>query len=411
MALTAIDVKNAKAGDKPRKLTDGGGLYLLLHPNGAKYWRLDYRHGEKRKTLALGVFPDTSLSEARGRREAARKLLSQGIDPSANKQAERRAAVAAVQNSFSSLATEYHALKAPTWTVGHAKQWMLNMERYALPVLGDCGVTDIEPLQVLEVLRGMEAKGTFETRDRLGQSIGAVFKYAIATGRAKYNPAADIRTALADSPKAKNFACIAPADLPAFLRALTSYQSRPLVSAIAVSATRLLMLTATRTSEVRFAKWCDFDLSAGLWVIPEEQQGRKGKQGKRKAHTVPLSTQAVAILRDLYPITGHGVQTFPNRNDSSRVITENTVLKVIEGMGYKGKMTGHGFRSLARSLLADMGYRREVLEAMLSHSIESATEAAYVRTTYIEERRGIMQHWTDYLEGIEAGAEVIPLRA
>lgn len=287
----------------------------------------------------------------------------------ATKQAAKRVTATETRNSFAMLASEFHAHKSPTWTAGHAKQWLQNMERYALPVFGGCAISEIEPLQVLEVIRGMEA------RDRLGQSIGAVFKYAIATGRARYNPAADIRAALAESPKAKNFACLATNELPDFLRALTDYQSLARVSPIGVTATRLLMLTATRTSEVRFAQWKVFDLDAGVWVIPEEQTGRKGKQGKRKSHTVPLSSQAVAILRDPYP------------------------------------MTGHGFRSLARSLLAEMGHRREVLEAMLSHSIENATEAAYVRTTYLEERRGIMLAWADYLQSIEAGAVVIPLRA
>lgn len=407
MPLTAIEVKNAQPTTKPQKLTDGGGLYLLIQPNGAKYWRFDYRFGGKRKTLAVGVYPDTSLADARKRHDDARKLLTNGADPCATKQAAKHATGADVRNSFATLSAEYHAQKSPTWTSGHAKQWKLNMERHALPVFGHCAISTIEPLQVLEVLRSMEAQGTFETRDRLCQSIGAVFKYAIATGRAKHNPAADIRAALADSPKAKNFACIAPTELPDFLRALTEYQSRAHVSPIAVSATRLLMLTATRTSEVRFAQWKDFDLDAGVWVIPEEQTGRKGKQGKRKSHTVPLSSQAVVILRDLYPITGQGALVFPNRNDATRVISENTVLKVIEGIGYRGKMTGHGFRSLARSLLAEMGHRREVLEAMLSHTIENATEAAYVRTTYLEERRGIMQHWADYLQSIEAGAVVV----
>ncbi len=411
MPLTEVAIRNTKPTDKPIKLSDGGGLYLLVQPNGSKYWRLDYRFAGKRKTLSLGVYPETSLKNAREGRIEARKLLANGVDPSASKQAAKRVTASETRNSFAMLAAEYHKLKSPTWTAGHAKQWQGNMERYALPVFGGCAVSEIEPLQVLEVLRNMEAKGTFETRDRLGQSIGAVFKYAIATGRAKYNPAADIRTALADSPKAKNFACLDTAELPDFLRALTAYQSRAHVSPIAVSATRLLMLTATRTSEVRFAQWQDFDLDAGVWVIPEEQTGRKGKQGKRKSHTVPLSSQAVEILRDLYPITGQGVQVFPNRNDATRVISENTVLKIIEGMGYKGRMTGHGFRSLARSLLGEMGHRREVLEAMLSHTIENATEAAYVRTTYLDERRGIMQAWADYLHNIEAGAVVIPLRA
>jgi integrase len=411
MPLTEVAVRKAQPEDKPQKLFDGGGLFLLVQPKGAKYWRLDYRFAGKRKTLSLGVYPETSLSKAREGRIEARKLLANGTDPSATKQAAKRVKATETRNNFEMLAREYHAHKSPTWTAGHAKQWLLNIERYALPVFGGCAISEIEPLQVLEVLRKMEARGTYETRDRLGQSIGAVFKYAIATGRARYNPAADIRAALADSPKAKNFACLATNELPDFLRALTDYQSLARVSPIGVTATRLLMLTATRTSEVRYAQWKDFDLEAGVWVIPEEQTGRKGKQGKRKSHTVPLSSQAVAILRDLYPMTGQGAHVFPNRNDATRVISENTVLKVIEGMGYRGKMTGHGFRSLARSLLGEMGHRREVLEAMLSHSIENATEAAYVRTTYIEERRIIMQAWADYLQSIEVGAVVITLRA
>ncbi|MGB8517081.1 MAG: integrase arm-type DNA-binding domain-containing protein, partial [Gallionella sp.] len=242
MPLTDTAIKALQAKATPYKTSDGGGLFLLVQSNGAKYWRLKYRHAGKEKTLSLGVYPEVGLKKAREGREQARKLLTNGADPSATKQAAKQATGADVRNSFATIAAEYHALKSPTWTTGHAKQWLINMERHALPVFGHCAISTIEPLQVLEVLRSMEAQGTFETRDRLGQSIGAVFKYAIATGRAKYNPAADIRTALADSPKAKNFACLAPADLPDFLHALTDYQSRAHVSPIAVSATRLLML-------------------------------------------------------------------------------------------------------------------------------------------------------------------------
>ena len=414
MPITAMEVNKARASDKPQKLSDGGGLYLLVQPNGAKYWRLDYRFEGKRKTLALGVYPAISLVVARDRRDEARKLLINEQDPSAThskkaKKINKLANVRAVENSFSTLANEYHTLKLPTWTAGHGKQWLLNMERYAFPLIGQCAIVEIEPMQVLDVLRAMEAQGTFETRDRVGQSIGAVFKYAIATGRAKYNPAADIRVALATAPKAKNFACITHEELPAFLNKIAAYHNQAKVSLIAITALRLLMLTATRTSEVRFAQWQDIDLDAGVWTIPEEQQGRKGKQGQRKAHTVPLSRQAVAVLRELHPLTGHRAQVFPNRNDPTKVISENTVLKIIEGIGYKGKMTGHGFRSLARSMLGEMGYRREVLEAMLSHAIENTTEAAYVRTTYLKERRDIMQVWADHLDAVQAGAKIIPL--
>lgn len=411
MALTDIEVKKAKATDKPQKLSDGGGLFLLVQTNGGKYWRLAYRFAGKQKTLALGVYPDVTIADARARRDDARKLLANGADPGEVKQDAKRATLAAIVNSFETIAKEYHQVKSPMWTEGHAKQWLGNLKKYAFPVIGGREIDKIEPLELLGILRDMEKSKTFETRDRLGQSIGAVFKYAIATGRSRYNPAADIRMALADRPKVEHFPCISTAEIPAFLRAVTAYQNKEKVSPIAITALRLLMLTATRTSEVRYSKWADFDLNAGAWIIPAEQKGRKGKGGKRKDHAVPLSAQAVEILRKLHPITGQGEFVFPNRNRSGSVISENTALKIIETVGYKGKMTGHGFRSLARTVLGDMGHRWEVLEAMLSHAIPNQTAAAYVRTSYFEERRGIMQQWADYLDKVEAGAEVIPLRA
>ncbi len=399
MALTAMDVKQAKGSEKPEKKTDGGGLYLYVQPNGSKYWRLDYRFEGKRKTLAIGVYPDVSLADARAARDAAKKLLTTGEDPSSSqtKKAKKQIRLIESENSFQALSREFHELKSPMWSAGHAKQWLVNMERYAYPVLGELLISEIEPMPILKVLKVLEGEGKFETRDRLGQSIGAVFKYAIATGRTRFNPAAEIRTALAARPRELNFACINPDELPTFLNAITQYESKERTSVVAMAALRLLMLTATRTSEVRFARWEDFDLAKALWVIPEDQQGRKGKQGRRKAHTVPLSKQALRILKNLQAITGNGDQVFPNRNDPTRVISENTVLKIIEGIGYKGRMTGHGFRSLARSILGEMGHRREVLEAMLSHSIENPTEAAYVRTTYLKERQSIMQIWADHL--------------
>ncbi|MDP1872094.1 MAG: integrase arm-type DNA-binding domain-containing protein [Gallionella sp.] len=410
MALTELAVKNAKPKDKPYKLSDGGGLFLLVQINGGKYWRLAYRFADKQKTLALGIYPDVSLADARERREQARKLLANDADPSAIKKETKRVLQTATVNSFSALAKEFHKVKAPMWTEGHAKQWMLNMEKYAFPIIGDRPIAEIEPMELVGIMRNVEAQGTFETRDRLLQTISSTFKYAIAIGKAKYNPA-EIRMALADRPKVENFACLTSDEIPAFLRAFDDYQERGKVSLIAVAAFRLLLLTATRSSEVRFSKWADFNLDAGCWIIPAEQTGRKGKHGKRKPHAVPLSDQAIAVLRDLYPVTGHGEHVFPSRNGMGRVVSENTVNKIIEVMGYKGRQTGHGFRSLARTTLGDMGHRWEVLEAMLSHALENQTAAAYVRTTYFEERRGIMQKWADYLDAVKAGAQVIPLRA
>lgn len=269
---------------------------------------MDYRFSGKRKTLALGVYPDVSLADARERRDQARKLLANGADPGAIKQAakqEKQKVAQVVENSFRKLAAEFHKVKSPMWTAGHAKQWLGNLDKYAMPIIGDRPITEIEPMDVMQIMRDMESQGIYETRDRLLQTIGAVFKYAMATGRAKTNPA-DVRIALAERPEVENFACISPTELPELLRAVTEYESMSKVSPIAISALRLLMLTATRTSEVRYSKWADFDLEAGCWVIPEEQTGRKGKKGKRKSHAVPRSTQAVKILRDLYPITGQG---------------------------------------------------------------------------------------------------------
>lgn len=410
MGLTSIEISKAKALDKPQKLQDGGGMYLFIHANGGKYWRMDYRFGGKRKTLALGVYPEVGLADARERREHARKLLANDADPSEVKKEAKRAERAETTNSFKIIAKEFHKMKSPTWTVRHSEYWMLYMDRYVFPVIGDKQIDKIDPMEIVGILRKLETAKIFETRDRLGQSIGSVFKYAMATGRAKSNPA-DIRIALADRPKTEHYPCISTAETPDFLRAVSGYEQRGKVSAIAISAFRLLMLTATRTSEVRYSKWADFNLDDGAWIVPAEQKGRKGKIGKRKDHAVPLSTQAVAILRGLYPITGEGEYVFPNRNTSGEVISENTMLKIIESIGYKGKMTGHGFRSLARSALGEMGYRWEVLEAMLSHAIPNQTAAAYIRTTYFEERRVVMQQWADYLDKIESGAEIIPIRA
>lgn len=408
--LTDIAIKKAKPEAKPYKMTDGGGMYLLVQPTGSKYWRLKYRFLGVEKTLALGVYPDISLADARERRDQARKLLANDTDPSAIKKETKRVLQTATVNSFSALAKELHKVKAPMWTEGHAKQWMLNMEKYAFPVIGERPISEIEPMELVGIMREVEAQGTFETRDRLLQTISSTFKYAIAIGKAKYNPA-EIRMALADRPKVENFACLATDEIPAFLRAFDDYQERGKVSLIAVAAFKLLLLTATRSSEVRFSKWADFDLEAGCWIIPAEQTGRKGKHGKRKPHAVPLSDQAIAVLRALHPITGHGEHVFPSRNGMGRVISENTVNKIIETMGYKGRQTGHGFRSLARTTLGEMGHRWEVLEAMLSHALVNQTAAAYVRTSYFEERRGIMQKWADYLDAVKAGAQVIPLRA
>ena len=270
MALTELAVKKAKATDKVQKLSDGGGMYLQIQPDGAKYWRMNYRVAGKQKTLALGVYPDVTLAQARERRGEARKLLANDADPSERKKESKKAKKAETANSFKIIAEEFHKLKSKAWTERHAKYWKLYMDRYVFPAIGDKQMDKIEPMDIVAILRQLEDVNKFETRDRLGQSIGAVFKYAMATGRAKFNPA-DIRIALADRPKTVNYPCISSAETPAFLRAVSGYEQRGKVSAIAISAFRLLMLTATRTSEVRYSKWADFNLDDGAWIVPSEQ--------------------------------------------------------------------------------------------------------------------------------------------
>ena len=321
MPLTDTAIKKAKPEAKAYKLADGGGMFLMVHPNGGKYWRLRYRFMGVEKLLALGVYPDVSILDARGRREQARKLLANGVDPSAIKQKAKQEKVKILQiaeNSFRNLAIEFHKVKSPMWTEGHAKQWMGNLEKYAMPVIGNKPITDIEPMDIMQIMRDMEALGIYETRDRLLQTIGVTFKYAMATGRAKSNPA-DIRIALAERPPVVNFPSISTAEIPDFIRAARAYQNLAKVSPIAISAFWLQLLTATRSSEVRFCKWVDFDLDAGCWTVPAEQTGRKGKKGKRKNHAVPLCTQATKMLRDLYSITGQGEFEVPPINSLPRV--------------------------------------------------------------------------------------------
>ena len=401
MKLSDPKAKKAKPEAKPYKMADGGGMYLEVMPNGSKYWRLKYRFGGKEKRLALGVYPDTSLADARGRRDDARKLLANGSDPGTVKQTQKRQAKISAANSFEIIAREFHALKSPTWTPHHATDWINTLEREVFNKFGHRPITEIEAPDVLDILRAIEARGTFEIRARVLQRVRAVFAYAIASGRSRHNPAAEISGALAPRPKVKHFAALSEKELPEFLRALDEYQQRAKSSPIVFAATRLLALTFVRTGEVRGAQWSEFDLDAGLWVIPAE------RMKAREPHTVPLSRQAVEIIRALHPLTGHLPGLFPSRNRDGGIISENTVLKVIERIGYKGRMTGHGFRSIASTYLNNLGtIRPDMIEAQLAHGDRDEVRAAYNRATYMEYRKAMMQFWADTLDKMQAGKKL-----
>ena len=420
MKLSDTAVRKAKPQAKPYKMADGGGMYLEVTPNGSKYWRLKYRYGGKEKRLAFGVYPDVTLADARTRREEARKLLANGADPGAVKQTQKRQAKIAAANSFELIARELHAMKTPMWSTSHAADWIKTLEREIFPRFGDAPVSEIDAPTELDAIRAIEGRGAHEIAARALQRVRAVCAYAIATGRARHNPAAEIKGALAPQPKVKHFAALTEKELPDFLRAVAAYPCYPLTKV----ATRLLMLTFVRTGEIRGAKWCEFDFDAGLWVIPAE------RMKAREPHTVPLSRQAVEALKELRPLTGHGEHLFPSRTGDGKVISENTVLKVIERLGYKGRMTGHGFRSIASTYLNGVGMiRPDVIEAQLAHAEGNATRAAYNRADYMEYRTAMMQFWADTLDKMQAGgklpkwadyephgldyraAQVIPLRA
>lgn len=424
MPLTDASIRNAKPAEKSRKMADGGGLYIEISPSGGKWWRFKYRFEGKEKRLALGVYPGVGLKDAREKHADARKLLANGIDPGAVKQAKKRQSKQSAANSFEAIAREFHALKSPMWTPHHATDWINTLEREAFNKFGHRPITEIEAPDVLDILRGIEARGTFEIRARVLQRVRAVFAYAIASGRSRHNPAAELTGALAPRPKVKHFAALPEKELPEFLRALDEYQQRAKSSPIVFAATRLLALTFVRTGEVRGAQWGEFDLDAGLWVIPAE------RMKAREPHTVPLSRQAVEVIRGLHPLTGHLPGLFPSRNRDGGIISENTVLKVIERIGYKGRMTGHGFRSIASTYLNNLGtIRPDMIEAQLAHGDRDEVRAAYNRADYMEYRKAMVQFWADTLDAMQAGkklpkwvdyephtenyraAQVIPLRA
>lgn len=402
MKLTNTAIKKAKLEAKSYKLADGAGLFVLVQPNGAKYWRLKYRYAGKEKLLALGVYPDISLKDARARRDEARKLLANGSDPGAVKQAQKRQAKILAGNSFEAIAREYHVLKSPMWSQHHATDWINTLEREVFPKFGHRPLTEIETPDVLDVLRALEARGTFEIRARVLQRVRAVFSFAIGSGRARLNPAAGIgREVLAPTPKVKHMAALEAKEMPDFLRALGEYQERARSSPIVFAATRLLMLTFVRTGEVRGAQWNEFDLDASLWVIPAE------RMKARQPHTVPLSRQAVEVIKALQPLTGHLPALFPNRNGNGAVISENTVLKVIENIGYKGRMTGHGFRTVASTYLNNLGsIRPDMIEAQLAHGDRDQVRAAYNRADYMEYRKAMMQFWADTLDVMQQGGKL-----
>lgn len=404
MPLTDADCRNAKPGEKPRKLSDTHSLHLLVKPAG-KYWRWDYRHAGKRKTMALGVYPEVGLKAARERVAAGRGLLAQGQDPMQERAQQKQAQAVAAANSFKAVALDWHAGKAKRWVAVTAAKTLTHLETDVFPVLGARPVSAITPPELLAVLRKVEGRGAAYTATRLREICGSIFRFAIATGRATYNPAADL-TGTIVKPKVKHRPAITDRrEFGAFLRHLKNYGS---ADRLTLLATRLALLTFVRSQELRYAEWGEIDYEAGEWRVPAGRM-KMGK-GLSQAHIVPLSREAVDTLKEIQALTGHPRLVLPSQQGEGRVMSENTIGILLKRMGYKDRQTLHGFRASARSLLSERGWSEAALERQLDHAERDAVVAAYARSQHLDERRRLMADWGRFVAALEAGENVIPLR-
>jgi integrase len=390
MALTATTIKTCKPKDKAYKLTDGGGLYLLVSPSGGKWWRFDYRCQSKRKTLSMGVYPAISLKDARDRRDEAKKQLANGIDPAMVRKSQKHQQ--SQPNTFEAVAREWHAKFKPGWSDSHANRLLRLLERDIFPWLGSMPVSDVSSPLLLQTIRRIETR-SLDTAHRAMQNCGQVFRYAIATGRQQNDPTHALKGAIPPI-RDNHFASIThPEQIGPLLRAIEGYKGE----FITQSALRLGPLVFVRPGELRHAEWSEINLEIGEWRIPSE----KMKMGQ--PHIVPLARQSIVLLTDLQPLTGTGQYLFPSVRSLDRPLSENTINAALRRLGYtKDEMTGHGFRSMASTLLNEQGWNRDHIERQLAHAERNKIRAAYNYADYLPERRKMMQAWADYLDTLKA---------
>lgn len=400
MPLTDTAIRNAKPGDKPLTLTDERGLSIQIQPNGGKWWRFRYRFAGKAKMLSLGTYPEISLKDARERRDEARKLLANGVDPGEQRKAQKSAGAERAANSFEVVAREWFEKHREGWAANHADKIIRRLEKDVFPWLGGRPIAEITAPEVLAALRRIESRGTLDTAHRASGNCSQVFRYAIATGRAERDPVPDLRGALPPA-RGNNFASLTdPAKVCELLRAIDAFRGTLVVKC----ALLLAPLLFVRPGELRRAEWSGIDLDKGEW--------RYFVTKTKTEHLVPLATQAATILRELHPLTGHGRYVFPGR-DPQKAMSEAAVNAALRRMGYdtKTEITGHGFRAMARTILAEELHQKpEVIEHQLAHKVPDALGTAYNRTKFMRERRIMMQLWADYLDELKAGAKVMPFK-
>lgn len=423
MALTDVQIRKVSPGAKPQKLFDAGGLFLLVQPTGSKLWRLKYRFGGKERLLALGAFDDVTLKQARAKRDEARKLIADGVDPSQVRKAEalqRRASAEAVDmeaaglplpGSFEAVAREWleviHKLKV---SAGHAARTLIRFEQDVFPWMGAMPIANVTAPQLLVVLRRVESRGAIETTHRIKDACSQGFRYAIACGKCERDPARDLRDALKPVNTKHMAAVTDPKRAGELLRAIGAYSGLPVTRA----ALALAPLVFQRPCNLRSMEWAEVDLEGALWTIPGSKMKRTvADKAKGDAHAVPLSRQAVAILSDLKPLTGHGRYVFPSIRGGARPMSDMTLNGALQRLGFDTKtdMTTHGFRAMARTMLAErLGMPEAVIEAQLAHTVKDDLGRAYNRTTFAEQRRALMQAWADHLDDLRSGVDVLPFK-
>lgn len=410
---TDVTLRNIKPTDATLRLNDGDGLYLLIKPNGAKWWRLDYSIGGKRKTLSIGVYPDTGLKAARDKADEARQLVAAGTDPSDVRKASKVQQAKALEadrriadglpavDSFEEVAREWFVKFSAEWAPSHADKIIRRLERDIFPWVGKRPIASINAPELLSVLRRIEERGAVETAHRAHQNCGQIFRYAIATGRAERDSSSDLRGALPAVKQTHHAAITDPKAIGELLRAIDGYQGY----FVTKCALRLAPLVFVRPGELRKAEWVEIDLDKAEWNIPAK------RMKMREPHLVPLSTQAVEILRELHALTGDGRYVFPGARTNGRPMSDNAVLAALRRMGFaKDEMSGHGFRAMARTILDEvLQVRPDYIEHQLAHAVRDPNGRAYNRTAHLAERRKMMQQWAAYLDKLKAGADVIPL--
>uniref|UniRef100_E6PZ58 Putative integrase n=1 Tax=mine drainage metagenome TaxID=410659 RepID=E6PZ58_9ZZZZ len=401
MALTDTEVRKARPAEKPYRLSGAGSLYLWVTPAGGKLWRWAYKHEGKEKLMSFGKYPDVPLALARERHAEARKLLASGLDPMGQRKAAKTAEKVAAENSFRSMASQWFDHWKAEKSAQHVDATRRRMDANIFPLLGARPISDIEAPELVAMVKAIEARGAGDLAKRAMQNVGQIFRYAIAHGYAKRNPASEIRPADVLRPTHKtNLARIDAKELPALLRSIEVYQG----THVTRLAMKLMALTFVRTSELIGAKWKEFDIEAARWAIPAE------RMKMRDPHIVPLASQAIEVLEMLRTLTGGGEFLFPGDRNAKKPMSNNTILKALERMGYKGRMTGHGFRGLASTILHEQGYAHEHIELQLAHAPRNAVSAAYNHALYLEPRAKMMQDWADFLEQTQRGGKVLPFR-